>query len=77
MTGLEYEIRVGGAVPAAVLEEFEGVHVVVHPTVTVLRGPIPDQAALHGFLNRLLDLNLELLDIHRLPQDRYRVPDDN
>jgi hypothetical protein len=75
MTVLDYEIRVSGPVPATLLQEFEGVHVVVHPAVTVLRGPIPDQAALHGILNRLLDLNLELLDIHRLPQDRYLVPD--
>lgn len=67
---LDYEIRVSGEVPATVVEEFEGVHVVVHPTVTVLRGPIPDQAALHGILNRLLGLNLELIDVHRLADER-------
>ena len=38
MAELEYEIRVCGLVPATVLEEFEGVHVVVHPTTTVMRG---------------------------------------
>jgi hypothetical protein len=38
MAELEYEIRVSGLVPATVLEEFEGVRVVVHPTTTVLRG---------------------------------------
>jgi hypothetical protein len=70
MTALDYEIRVSGLVPATVLEEFEGVHVVVHPTMTVLRGPIVDQAALHGILNRLLGLHLELIDVHRLAEDR-------
>lgn len=70
MTVLDYEIRVSGPVPATLLEEFEGVHVVIHPTVTVLRGPIPDQAALQGILTRLLALNLDLLDVHRLPNDR-------
>ena len=70
MTALDYEIRVSGLVPATVLEEFEGVHVVVHPAMTVLRGPILDQAALHGILNRLQGLNLELIDVHRLAEDR-------
>lgn len=70
MTVLDYEIRVSGPVPATLLEEFEGVHVVIHPTVTVLRGPIPDQAALQGILTRLLALNLDLIDVHRLPNDR-------
>lgn len=70
MTVLDYEIRVSGVVPATLLEEFEGVNVVVHPTVTVLRGPVPDQAALQGILTRLLDLNLDLIDVHRLPRER-------
>lgn len=70
MTALEYEIRVMGLVPAAVLEEFEGVHVDVHPTVTVMRGPVIDQAALHGLLNRLQGLDLELIDVHRLGPNR-------
>jgi hypothetical protein len=66
MTALDYEIRVAGTVPATLLEEFEGVHVVVHRATTVLRGPIVDQAALHGILNRLQGLDLELIDVHRL-----------
>ena len=70
MTAMAYEIRVSGLVPAAVLEEFEGVHVAVHPTVTILPGPVPDRAALHGILNRLLGLDLELIDVHRLTGDR-------
>ena len=52
MTTLEYELRVEGLVAPAVLEEFEvskstthRVHVHVHPTVTVLRGSVVDQAA--------------------------------
>ena len=74
MTTLDYEIRVSGVVPDAVLEEFEGVHVVVHPLVTVLRGPVVDQSALHSILNRLQGLNLELIDVHRLVEDR--APDE-
>ena len=69
MTAMQYEIRVSGAVPPAVLDEFEGVRAVVHPTVTVLTGPVPDRAALHGILNRLLGLDLEVIDLHRLTGD--------
>jgi hypothetical protein len=69
MPPLHYEIVVSGLVPARVLEEFEGIRAVVHPTLTVLQGPIVDQAALHGILNRLQGLDLELVDVHRLSQD--------
>ena len=69
MAELEYEIRVSGLVPATVLEEFEGVHVVVHPTTTVLRGPVVDQSALHGLLGRLQGLDLVLIDVHRVTAD--------
>lgn len=70
MTAMEYEIRVSGLLPASVLAELEGVSVAVLPAVTVLRGPVPDQSALHGILNRLLGLDLELIDVHRLADGR-------
>ena len=38
--------------------------------MTILSGPVPDRAALHGVLNRLLALDLELIDVHRLGGDR-------
>jgi hypothetical protein len=31
---------------------------------TVLTGPIPDQAALHGLLSRLRDLHLPIVSVH-------------
>ena len=33
---------------------------------TLLSGPVPDQAALHGVLTRIRDLALELLSLRRL-----------
>ena len=66
MTGLDYEIRVTGLVPADVLEEIEGVRVAIQPVGTVLRGTVVDQAALHGVINRLQGLGLELLEVRRL-----------
>jgi hypothetical protein len=66
MSALEYEIRVSGLVPASVLAEIEGVHVVVEPVQTVMRGPVLDQAALHGIINRLQRLGLDLIEVRRL-----------
>lgn len=66
MTALEYEIRVAGPVPEDVLEEIEGVRVSIQPVVTVLRGPMVDQASLHGLINRLQNLGLDLIEVRRL-----------
>jgi len=66
---LEYEIRVSGLVPESVLAEIEGVQVVVEPVQTVMRGPVLDQAALHGIINRLQRLGLDLIEVRRLTDE--------
>lgn len=64
----DYEIRVSGLVPDSVLAEIEGVQVIVEPVQTVLRGPVVDQAALHGIINRLQRLGLDLIEVRRLAE---------
>ena len=66
MTALHVEIRVAGSVPAAVLEELEDLHVSSEQLQTVLRGPVQDQAALIGIINRLQDWGIELHSIQQL-----------
>ena len=66
MTALEFEIRVAGAVPANVLEKLEDVRVVTQSVETVLRGPVQDQAALIGIINRLQGWGIELRGIRQL-----------
>jgi len=42
---------------------------------TLLRGPILDQAALHGLLVRLRDLNLTLLSVNPIDPEDHRKGD--
>jgi hypothetical protein len=65
-TVFEYEIRVAGLVPESVLIEIEGAQVVVEPVQTIIRGPVLDQAALHGIVNRLQQVGLDLIEVRQL-----------
>ena len=66
MAAFGYEIRVVGVVPDSVLEELGGVTATVAPVATVLRGPVADQAALHGIISRLQGIGLELVEVRRI-----------
>ena len=62
-----YEIRVRGRVSEATLSTFEGMDADVANTETVLKGPVLDQANLHGLLDRIQALGLELIEVRQLP----------
>ncbi len=66
-----YEIRVAGLVPPEDLSDLDDVLVAQQELRTVLTGTFEDQAALHGFLDRIRALGLDLLEVRTLP-----VPDD-
>lgn len=62
-----YHIRVRGALDESWSDWFEGMAVAPQPgDETLLAGPVTDQAALHGILGRIRDLNLGLLSVHRV-----------
>jgi hypothetical protein len=65
--GGSYEIRIKGRLSDSLLAAFEGLTTTVEPVETVLPGPVPDQAALHGLLDRIKSLGLELVEIRWLP----------
>ena len=62
----DYEIRVAGVVPRSVLIEIEGMRAVPCPVQTVIRGLVPDQAALLEIVHRLQGLGLDLLEVRML-----------
>jgi hypothetical protein len=65
-----YEIRFEGHLSAYRTQMFEGLEMVQDPGgETVLTGPITDQAALHGVLDRIRDLGVPLLSVKRVEQD--------
>ena len=62
-----YEIRVRGRLSDSLVAAFEGMEASVEPVETVLHGPVQDQAALYGLLDRIQALGLELVEVRRLP----------
>ncbi len=62
-----YEIRIRGRVSAALLDSFEGMTSELEPVETVLHGPVRDQSELHGLIDRIQALGLELVEVRRLP----------
>ena len=68
--GRIYRIRVRGRLDSAWSEWFEGMELIAddrsdHPTTTLIVGFIPDQAALHGVIDRIGALGLTILSVER------------
>jgi hypothetical protein len=69
MATVRYAVRVRGRTcDVAMAAAQEGLDVVIVPARTVLRGRLPDQAALFGVLSRIRLLGLELIEVRRQPQ---------
>ena len=65
-----YRIRVKGHLGSAWSTWFEGLQISNEPNgEAVLTGPLADQAALHGVLNRVRDLGLVLIAVQRVEPD--------
>lgn len=64
--GSVYEIKVEGHLDELWREWFEGLRLTQQGDGTsTLVGPVADQAALHGLLERVRDLGLTLLSVNR------------
>ena len=66
----EYEIRVEGHLGPRWATWFDGLELTAEEDgTTVIRGPVVDQAALHGLLHKVRDIGLPLLSVVRLTAD--------
>ena len=64
---VRYEIRVEGVLDEQWSAWFDGMQITSEPDgVTVIVGPVTDQAALHGLLAKVRDLGLPLISVRRV-----------
>jgi hypothetical protein len=67
---VQYEIRVTGHLDPRWAAWFDGLSLTGGDDgTTVIRGPIVDQAALHGVLQKLRDLGIPLISVTQLPSE--------
>jgi hypothetical protein len=62
----EYRIKLKGHLDHKWSNWFEQMVISTEGDQTILTGPVADQAALHGLLLRIRDLNLTLLSVERI-----------
>ncbi len=67
---VSYEIKVEGQLDSSWAGWFDGMSMrQTENGQTILTGPLPDQAALHGVLARVRDLGLPLIAVNRIETD--------
>jgi hypothetical protein len=69
----QYEIRVEGRLDTRWAAWFDGLALTYEADgTTVLHGPVVDQAALHGLLQKVRDLGLSLVSVIHVAPDSHR-----
>jgi hypothetical protein len=65
-----YQIRVNGHLDGTWADWFDGLTITNQDDgVSLLSGRLPDQAALHGILNRISSLGLKLISVNEMPEE--------
>jgi hypothetical protein len=64
-----YEISIKGRLDPSMLTDLGPFESDEYPAVTILRGPLADQAGLRSLLTRLQDRGLELVEVRQLDED--------
>ena len=70
--GTSYRIVVRSELNGRYAVAFEGMEMEAKGGYTVLTGKIVDQPHLHGILDRINGLGLELLSVQALPEDTHQ-----
>jgi hypothetical protein len=68
----KYRIKLKGRLDPKWSDWFEQMKISTEGGETILTGPVADQAALHGLLIRIRDLNLTLLSLERIKPVKNR-----
>lgn len=68
---LTYEFHIKGHLDDRWANWFEGLELLYDGSTTILRGPVADQAAMHGQLSKFRDLGLTLLSMQTLEEPRH------
>jgi hypothetical protein len=72
----EYEIRVAGRLAARWSTWFDGLTIASDADgTTVIRGPVVDQAALHGLIQKLRDVGIPLISLTQIPNNAPAEPE--
>jgi hypothetical protein len=61
-----YEIRIKGRLSDSLCGAFEDFNAAVRPAETVMRGQLRDQSELHGVLDQIQSLGLELIEVRKI-----------
>ena len=64
-----YQIKVKGHLDKKWSGWLEGFSIAYEEGVTILDGILPDQSGLHGLLNKIRDLNLQLVAVNQIETD--------
>jgi hypothetical protein len=64
-----YQIRIKGHLVPQWTDWFEGLTITLEDGNTLLTGTVIDQAALHGLLKKVRDLNMPLLSVNSVDPD--------
>jgi hypothetical protein len=71
-TNVNYQIRIKNHLDERWMRHFEGLEVTRHPNGEMVISGVMDQAALHGILNRIRDLRLELISLQQYKMENEK-----
>jgi hypothetical protein len=72
----DYEVRIAGHLAARWSAWFEGLSITAEPDgTTAIRGPVVDQAALHGLIQKVRDVGIPLISLTPVPPEPPTDPD--
>ena len=58
------EIHIKGHIPSVWSDWFEDLEINLNGENSILTGEVPDHAAVHGIIERIRDLNLDLISVN-------------